>query len=45
MSYKTILVHMADVAKQQNLLAAVLPLARQYNAHLIGLCVLPPNPG
>ena len=41
MSYKTILLHMADVAKQPDLLAAAVPLARQNKAHLIGLSVLP----
>ena len=42
MSYKTILVHMGDVAKQQSLLTAAVALARQSDAHLVGLCVVPP---
>ena len=42
MSYKTILVHLADVRRQEDLLETAVTLARQNNAHLIGLCVLPP---
>ena len=41
MSYKTILVHMADVRRQPALLGTAVTLARQNNAHLVGLCVLP----
>ena len=42
MSYKTILVHMHDNTRRQALLAAGIGLARIFDAHLIGLSVLPP---
>ena len=42
MSYKTILVHLADLKKQKSLLNAAVALARENDAHLIGLCVVPP---
>jgi nucleotide-binding universal stress UspA family protein len=41
-SYKTILVHMADVRRASRLLDIAVPLARQMEAHLIGLSILPP---
>jgi nucleotide-binding universal stress UspA family protein len=42
MGYKTILVHMDDEHRASRLLEAVLPLARIFDAHVIGLAVLPP---
>ena len=42
MSYKTILVHLADSRRARRLLEAVMPLARSMDAHVIGLCVVPP---
>lgn len=41
MTYKTILVHMADPKMQPALLDTAIALARQNGAHLLGLCVLP----
>jgi len=42
MSYKSILVHLADVQRAPRLLEAAVPMARQMQAHLIGLVVMPP---
>ena len=42
MTYKTILLHLHDVARAQRLLDVAVPLARHMDAHLIGLTVLPP---
>lgn len=42
MSYKTILVHLNDHRRADRLLAAAVPLARRWDAHLIGLGILPP---
>ena len=42
MAYKTILVHVHDLRRTYRLLEAAIPLARQMEAHLIGLSVLPP---
>jgi nucleotide-binding universal stress UspA family protein len=42
MTYKTILVHLHDRRRARRLLDAAIPLARKMNAHLTGLCVLPP---
>ncbi len=42
MSYKTILVHLADNTRRQTLLSAAFELARTFDAHLIGLTVQPP---
>ena len=42
MSYKTILVHFNDERRLVNLLNPALDLARRFEAHLIGLAVLPP---
>jgi len=42
MSYKSILVHLADVQRAPRLLEAAVPVARQMQAHLIGLVVMPP---
>jgi nucleotide-binding universal stress UspA family protein len=42
MSYKTILVHLADERRLSGLLAPAVGLARRFEAHLKGLAVLPP---
>ncbi len=42
MSYKTILVHLADERNVAGLLAPAIGLARRFEAHLKGLAVLPP---
>ena len=42
MTYKTILLHLHDVARAQRLLDVAVPLARKMDAHLIGLNVIPP---
>jgi nucleotide-binding universal stress UspA family protein len=42
MGYKTILVHLPDEKRAHRLLEAVVPLARTFDSHLIGLAVLPP---
>lgn len=42
MSYKTILVHLADPARAKRLFEVVMPLVRKMDAHLIGLNVMPP---
>lgn len=42
MAYKTILLHLHDDKRMQRMLDAVLPLARAFDAHVIGLAVLPP---
>ena len=42
MTYKTILVHVHDQKRADRLLEAAVPLARAFDAHLIGLSVLPP---
>jgi len=42
MAYKTILVHFNDPRRAKQLLDAAVPLARNMNAHLVGLSVLPP---
>lgn len=42
MSLKTILLHASDPARLERLTNAAMPLARATNAHLIGLCVMPP---
>lgn len=42
MSYKTILVHLADNTRRQALMSAAIGLARTFDAHLIGLTVQPP---
>jgi nucleotide-binding universal stress UspA family protein len=42
MSYKTILVHLHDKRRSHRMLEAVMPLARQMDAHLSALSVLPP---
>lgn len=41
-AYKTIVAHIHDPARASRILDAAVPLARQMDAHLIGLCVLPP---
>ena len=38
----TILVHFNDLRRAKRLLAAAVPMARAAEAHLVGLCVLPP---
>ena len=42
MTYKTILLHLHDIARAKRLLDVAVPLARKMDAHLIGLNVLPP---
>ena len=42
MTIKTILVHLNDLRRTERLLGAVVPLARETGAHVIGLSVLPP---
>ncbi len=42
MTYKTILLHMADPRRARRLLEAAVPLARLMDAHLSALCVKPP---
>jgi nucleotide-binding universal stress UspA family protein len=42
MAYKTILVHLDDEHRVRRLLEAVMPLAGTFEAHVIGLAVLPP---
>ncbi len=42
MAYKTILVHLHDPDRAHHILEAAVPLARDFNAHLIGLAVMPP---
>lgn len=42
MTYQTILVYLHDKRRARRLLDAAIPLARQMNAHLTGLCILPP---
>lgn len=42
MPYKTIMVHLVDQRRAPRVLGAMLPLAVQMNAHLIGIAVLPP---
>ena len=42
MTYKTILLHLHDPARADRLLDATMPLVRAMDAHLIGLCVMPP---
>lgn len=42
MTFKTILVHLDDEHRVSRILDAVLPLARAFDAHVIGLAVLPP---
>jgi nucleotide-binding universal stress UspA family protein len=42
MAYKTILVHINDQRRMQALLASAVNIARQHNAYLIGLSVVPP---
>jgi nucleotide-binding universal stress UspA family protein len=42
MTYKTILVHINDQRRVQALLASAVNIARQHNAYLIGLSVVPP---
>ena len=42
MSYKTILLHLHDAKRASRLLEVAASLARDMDAHLIGLCVLPP---
>jgi len=41
MSYKTILVHLADEQRLPGLLVPAIALARRFGAHLVGLAVLP----
>ena len=42
MSYKTILVQLTDPRRARRLFDAVLPMARSMDAHVVGLCVVPP---
>jgi nucleotide-binding universal stress UspA family protein len=42
MAYKTILVHLHDIDRAPNILAAAVPIARAEGAHLVGLAVQPP---
>lgn len=42
MAYKTILVHLHDKRRAHRMLEAVMPLARQMDAHLSALSVVPP---
>ena len=42
MAYKTILVHLDDEHRVRRLLEATMPLVRAFDAHVIGLAVLPP---
>jgi nucleotide-binding universal stress UspA family protein len=42
MAYKTILVHVPDTRRAGNLVSSAIILARRFEAHLIGLSVLPP---
>ena len=42
MAYKTILLHLHDAKRAARLLEVAASLARDMDAHLIGLCVLPP---
>lgn len=42
MAYRTIILHLSDPRRGERLLQAAVPLARAMEAHLIGLCVLPP---
>ena len=42
MSYKTILVHLADIRRAKRLLDVAVPLAAKMKSHLIGLSILPP---
>ena len=42
MSYKTILVHLADTRRAKRLLDVAVPLAAKMKSHLIGLSILPP---
>jgi nucleotide-binding universal stress UspA family protein len=42
MSYKTILVHLADIRRTKRLLDVAVPLAAKMKSHLIGLSILPP---
>lgn len=44
MSYKTILCYLPDEAHAERLLKVALPIARQHDAHLIGLHVIPRVP-
>ena len=44
MPYKTILAHIPNESQAQRLLDTVLPLAREFDSHLIGLHVLPRLP-
>jgi len=42
MTYKTILLHLHDIRRAQQLLDVALPIARKMDAHLIALNVMPP---
>ncbi len=42
MTYKTILLHLHDIGRADRLLQAAIPLARDMNAHLTALAVVPP---
>ncbi len=42
MMYKTILLHVHDIRRAERLLQAAVPLARDMNAHLTALAVVPP---
>lgn len=42
MTFKTILVHLDDERRVRRVLDAVLPLAHVFDAHIIGLAILPP---
>lgn len=42
MAYRTILLHLHDIQRAERLLQAAIPLARDANAHLIALSVVPP---
>jgi nucleotide-binding universal stress UspA family protein len=42
MSYKTFFVHLHDKRRAHRLLEAVMPLARQMDAHVSAMCVVPP---
>jgi nucleotide-binding universal stress UspA family protein len=44
MTYKTILLHVNDERRVAGLVAAAAILATRYEAHLIGLYVMPPVP-
>jgi nucleotide-binding universal stress UspA family protein len=42
MTIKTILVHLHDVHRSDRLLQAAIPIARAFDAHIIGISVVPP---